>query len=292
MDRSTAEEAARTVLAQGCSAVHIGGGEPFLDPDNLAMVLGACARAGLGVEYVETNCSWFRDPDHAETLLKRLKDAGLATLLVSISPLHNEFIPFSRTRGVMAACRKAGVGVFPWVQSFLPDLETFDPASTHALEEYARLFGPDYVARIPSRYWIHQGGRALELLRPYAAAAPAKDIAARSDRPCTELLDTSHFHVDLYGNYVPGLCAGLAVAMRDLGRPLDSDSYPLLTLLLTGGVAALLDFARAEHSFAPRESGYISKCDLCTHIRSHLARKARLTSRDLQPQGFYAKQDS
>lgn len=29
-----------------------------------------------------------------------------------------------------------------------------------------------------------------------------------------------HFHIDVYGSYyIPGLCAGLAIAMEDLGAP-------------------------------------------------------------------------
>ncbi|MBW2707116.1 MAG: hypothetical protein JRD84_12515, partial [Deltaproteobacteria bacterium] len=34
-------------------------------------------------------------------------------------------------------------------------------------------------------------------------------------------------HIDLFGNYIPGLCSGLAIAIGDLGRPLSNETYPL-----------------------------------------------------------------
>ncbi|THB69683.1 MAG: radical SAM protein [Desulfovibrio sp.] len=288
MDRATAKQAARTIVEQGCSSLHIGGGEPLLDPDNLLMVIAACAGAGLFIDYVETNCSWYRDPGQAEALLARLQDAGLSTLLVSISPMHNEHIPLSRTKGVMEACRGTGMRIFPWVKEFLPDLEALRPDVKHGFKEYQSLFGTDYVARIPSRYWIHLGGRALELFRPYLPLHNAKDIA-QDTPPCREPLDTSHFHVDLDGNYIPGLCVGLAVETGDLGKPIDQDKYPVLAMLLEHGVGELLSVARRKHGFEPRSSGYLSKCDLCTHIRAFLVGTVGKTSRDLCPTGFYSQ---
>jgi hypothetical protein len=56
--------------------------------------------------------------------MPRLK--GLRTLLVAISPLHNEFIPFAKVTGVIAACRDVGIDVFPWVNDFVKDLIKFD----------------------------------------------------------------------------------------------------------------------------------------------------------------------
>ena len=162
----TAEANFRAVKSLGCSAVHIGGGEPLLRPEELSAVLAAAHRAGVSIDYVETNCSWFRNPESAEALLADLRLKGLHTLLVSISPFHNEHIPFARTRGVMDAARSAGVGVFPWVADFITDLGAFDSARSHSLSEYEERFGEGYLRDIPGRYWIHMGGRALETFRP------------------------------------------------------------------------------------------------------------------------------
>jgi MoaA/NifB/PqqE/SkfB family radical SAM enzyme len=60
-----AEENFRTVKSLGCSAVHIGGGEPFLRSQELGAVLDAARRAEVFIDYVETNSSWFTDAESA-----------------------------------------------------------------------------------------------------------------------------------------------------------------------------------------------------------------------------------
>jgi len=66
----------------------------MLRPDKLGAVLEIAAKVGISIEYVETNSSWFQDIDSAKDLLTQLSGKGLHTLLVSISPFHNEQIPF------------------------------------------------------------------------------------------------------------------------------------------------------------------------------------------------------
>ena len=109
-----AEKSFRAMKSLGCESVHIGGGEPMLQPNALGVVLEAASRTGMGIDYVETNSSWYRDPTSAAETLARLKALGLRTLLISISPFHNEHIPFAKVAGVMRACRHAGIRVFPW----------------------------------------------------------------------------------------------------------------------------------------------------------------------------------
>jgi hypothetical protein len=284
-----AEENFRTVKSLGCSAVHIGGGEPLLRPEELGAVLDAARRAGVSIDYVETNSSWFTDAESAEALLAHLRPKGLHTLLVSISPFHNEHIPFSRTQGVMGAAAKAGVRIFPWVAEFTPDLSGLDRSRTHALSEFEQRYGKDYLRGILGRYWIHMGGRALETFRPLLSTKTLEHILRENMTGCgRELTDTSHFHLDLFGNYIPGLCSGLAIARDDVGRPLAEDKYPLLNILNAKGTRGLLDFAAQEYSYKPRQAGFINKCDLCTEIRFFLVSKGYDRSEELAPGEFYS----
>ncbi|MFC1811281.1 radical SAM protein, partial [Thermodesulfobacteriota bacterium] len=131
IDSETGAETFRLVRRLGCTSVHIGGGEPLLRPDKLGKILQIAADSGVAVEYVETNASWFKDIESATATLSNLRRKGLRTLLVSISPFHNEFISFSRTKGVMAAAGRAGMGVFPWIDDFVTDLSRLDPDKTH-----------------------------------------------------------------------------------------------------------------------------------------------------------------
>ncbi len=273
------------VRSLGCRSVHVGGGEPFLNISGLEMVLQEAHKKGVGIEYVETNSSWFKDEESAVNLLKRLQQSGLRQLLVSISPFHNEFIPFFKVKGVMRACRKTGIQVFPWVMDFYNDLEQLDENNTHKLEEFEDLFGSAYLRNIPSRYWIHFGGRSLYTFKNYFAEKPLPEILNQSE-PCTELTDTSHFHIDLFGNYIPGLCSGLSIRAQDLGNMLDKDKYLFITTLYSKGIKGFLDIAVQEYDFQP-DAYYVSKCHLCFEIRSFLVKEKQLQSLELQPASFY-----
>ncbi len=285
IDAATARKNLEIIRSLGCQAVHVGGGEPFLNPQGLLRVLEAAQEAGVRIDYVETNSSWYQDRDPAVDLLRQLKDRGLETLLISISPFHNEHIPFQKVKGVIDACRRTGLVAFPWVAGFYKELEAFDPNTCHRLQEYEARLGPDYLGRIPGRYWIHLGGRAVQTFADVLPIYDTDVILNRERRGCRELQDVSHFHLDLFGNYIPGLCAGLAIQRDDLGHPLDPEKYPLLARLHESGINGLLALAR-EQGF--QASGpYLSKCHLCQEIRHYLVMDRGLNFMELAPRGFY-----
>ncbi len=275
----------RKIKELGCYSVHIGGGEPFLNQEGLLKTLESIASEGIGVDYVETNSSWFRDHDQAVELLKEMKKFKLHTLLVSISPFHNEYIPFGKTKGLIEACRYAGIKVFPWVQDFFQDLNAFDDSKTHSLSQYSQRFGNSYLKNIPSRYWIHYGGRALYAFKDNFRGRKASEIMKFSSG-CTELADSSHFHADPKGNYIPGLCSGLSIRMNDLGKPLDANFYPLLTVLFNDGVKGLYQYVVNNYNFSTTAK-YVSKCHLCLEIRKFLVIEKHISSQELQPLDFY-----
>ena len=272
----------------GCRSVHIGGGEPLLNPDGLVAVLHAAVCAGMAIDYVETNSAWYVDRARAVEILADLRAAGLRTLLISMSPFHNASIPFARVRGVIEACRETGIEVFPWVNAFVRDLDRLGDRETHGLDEFASAFGPDYLARIPDRYWIHLGGRALETFRDVYPQRPIAAILDGSPSSCARVLqDTTHFHIDLEGRYIPGLCTGLAFAMEDLGGPLPAGRYPLLERLADAGIKGLFDLARETYGFAPTRETFLNHCDLCTDIRRYLVQREGVVFPELAPRGFY-----
>jgi len=283
-----AEKNLRTVRSLGCRAVHIGGGEPLLRPDGLAEVLKVAAKMGVAVEYAETNASWFKDIESAVVLLTDLRTRGLGTLLVSISPFHNEHIPFYKVKGVIEAARQAGVGIFPWVTDFLSDLTQLDPHKTHDMQAFSNVFGRDYPLRVLERYWVHMGGRALETYRPLLGHKTLQQVLDEASATCHgELTNTSHFHMDLFGNYIPGLCSGLAIAVEDLGQPLAEESYPILTTLGRHGIRGLIKMAEDAIGYTPQKDHYINKCDLCTEVRTCLVHNGFIGSDELSPEEFY-----
>lgn len=280
-----AAEAFRRLRLLGCQSMHIGGGEPFLNTERLLVVLHAARTEGMGIDYIETNCSWFEAGRDADDLLKRLQRAGCHTLLVSIDPFHNGFVPFGKVKGVMAACRRTGMGIFPWRMEFFRDVDHFDDWATHGLEEYTAAFGDDYLASLAERYGLNLGGRALTALTSCFAGISLEETLRRGRDGCRVLENGNHFHVDLYGDFIPTACPGMAVSLDDLGRPLQEDKYPTLTCLFNGGPAALFERA-CEHGFTP-DDAYLSSCDLCDHLRAFLVRHVPEQHPDLRPRDFY-----
>jgi len=259
----------------------------MLNIDGLSDVLEVANQAGIHIDYVETNSSWFIDEDSAIGILKKLRNRGLNTLLISISPFHTERIPFYKVKGVLTACRKAGISIFPWIEEFYYEIDRLDDHKTHSLEEFTELFGEDYLKNIPLRYWIHFGGRALKTYAKYLPLKPLEEILISNDR-CIELTDTSHFHIDLFGNYIPGLCSGLAIHTEDLHDELNKETYPVINLLYEKGIKGFHDMAVSDYSFKHNDS-YLSKCHLCFDIRRYLVLQKGIKSSELEPVDFYSQ---
>lgn len=273
----------------GAAAMHIGGGEPMMQPKSLGRVLEAAGDAGMAIDYVETNSAWYRDEEQACSILLDLRQKGLRTLLVSISPFHMEYIPFAKVRGVTSACQQSGISIFPWMESFVPDIMMFDTKKNHCFDTLLDTFGKSYLSAIRSRYWIHMGGRAINTFRPLYSPVSLNRILDSAEPSCAaQLSDTSHFHMDLKDNYVPGLCAGLAIAVKDLDHPLDPETYPVITRLAQEGVRGLFEYAAATAGFADDGQTCIHKCDLCNKIRLYLFDR-QLHLNELAPAGYYRK---
>ena len=271
----------------GRPSVHIGGGEPFLHPEKLFTVLDVAREVGVTIDYIETNSSWVKDEAWTDDVLRGVRAQGVYCLLLSMDPFHNEYIPFIKVKKLMAACRRTGLDVFPWRAEFAEDLQRLDVHRTHTLDEFAEAFGDGYIRNLINRYGPTERGRSLDLVRPYRRHLPADTILDRNETPCRELDSTSHFHIDLYGNYLPGLCSGLAIHREDLGQPVADDTYPFLNALYTRGIRGLYELATQTAAFQVRPEGYMSKCDLCFHIRKYLVTESTIKSPDLQPADYY-----
>ena len=62
ISESVLSEIIHKIKAMHCHSVHVGGGEPFLNPDKLEVVMHGLYHSNIAVEYIETNSSWFRVP--------------------------------------------------------------------------------------------------------------------------------------------------------------------------------------------------------------------------------------
>jgi len=267
-------------------SIHLAGGEPGLRFDLLEDVIRTAVRMGIPLSYVETNASWCTDRDTTRGKMERLVGAGLPAILVSVSMFHNEFVPFERTK----ICVEAAEEIFgPNVIIYLPHmydlLSRMPDDTTHTLEEFCRYLGIDPESEeVPGLYYVIPGGRAPEALRNCYTPHPAPSFRNQACR--SELLSTSHFHIDPYGNLFTGLCAGIVAGTVDNLHPaISEDRFPVFATLSKHGPLGLMKIAAEQRRFVERPDGYVSKCDLCFQVRRHLHATGEFP--ELRPGPFY-----
>ena len=283
MNSSTAVKICENLRRLGCRSVHIGGGEPFLNPDGLVNLIKIIISSGLRVDYIETNAAWVTDDDdHIRKILSNVTHAGGECIMVSADPFHVAFIPFWKPERLIRLLRETGAQYFIWQERYLSLLRKLDPVKTYESDDLQRMFGYDVAGQCAREYGMGFNGRALNLLRKYGKRKPIAMLL----EPCPELRNASHFHVDFLGRYIPPGCTGMGILIEDVGKELDPKKYPVVSRLFEGGVSALLEYAR-KSGYVPDPGGYVSKCELCFAIRKHLIAQDRQAYPDLTPDSFY-----
>lgn len=276
--------------------VHLTGGEPFLHFPLL--IEGARIAAELGIRcYFETGASWSANRAEAVERFTALRDAGMWAALISCSPFHAERIPPIHTiSAVRAALEVFGPGrVIVYLPDFIEIVQMFDVYRPVPLEQYEEKFGAETARRILwEGYGIISGGRAGYRLGHLVQKHPAASFAGEN---CTyEILYAHHSHLDLYGNFIPAFCGGLAVGdwhrLPALSEDLASGRCPeLLGLLIKNGPYGLFELARERYGYRPLPDGYAGKCHLCADVRLHLLEKVEKAGEgefpELQPHDFY-----
>jgi hypothetical protein len=273
------------------AGIHISGGEPFLRPDLFLSAVEAMAKRNLPIEYVETNAFWCRDDTEAEGALTRLREAGLPAILVSVSPFHSEFIPLERAeRAIRVGKRVFGPeNVHVYTDFFLHQLQAADPRYPIPFEDYIESAGLELTAcQVADRYGLIPNGRAALELSPLFERKPASSFFGTTCM--AELTSPLHAHIDLYGNVITGLCAGISVGdgrnLDALFAGMDPDPRPVLEALTEEGVEGLLEYAVREFGYREDPDGYIAKCHLCLDIRRHLIRSKKEFI-ELAPKEYY-----
>ena len=272
----------KRVLASRVSlnhSIHFTGGEPFLNYDLLLKLTEMASQLGIPSTFVETNCFWCRDDNTTRERLLRLKEAGLEGILISANPFVVEQVPFQRTeRAVRIARQVFGDGVMVYQAFFYNQFKRLGVAQIMPFEEYLRRAGHGL-----QRAELLPNGRVPFKLSALFAKHPANRFFRESCR--RELLRDWHIHIDNYGNYIPGYCAGISLGDArdsDLFRGIDLDQLLVVKALLTN-MRELYDLA-VGLGYKERD-GYVSKCHLCADIRRQLVSHGHFP--ELAPQAFY-----
>jgi hypothetical protein len=109
-----ADEVCGLLREGGCSSVHIGGGEPFLDFDGLVMLIQTLGKYGINVDYLETNAFWADDRDMIRKHLSELKKVGADAFCISNDGFHAEFVDPKHPALLAEVCQQTGFGYFMW----------------------------------------------------------------------------------------------------------------------------------------------------------------------------------
>ncbi|MCL1878903.1 MAG: hypothetical protein FWF80_08590 [Defluviitaleaceae bacterium] len=283
IDEGTAANICKHLRRLGCRSLHIGGGEPFLSTDGLITLAKTIIKSGLHLDYIETNAAWITDDDDRNRqILTAVVNAGGEHIMVSADPFHVEFIPFWKPQKLVNLLRSMGIPHFIWQDRYFPLLEKLDPQKKYNPKELQDALGYDVIKKCAQEYGMKFNGRAFNLLRKFGSKKPVEDLLA----PCPELRDTSHFHADLFGRYVPPGCIGVGIRIEDVGAELDPSQYPALPKLFEGGTSALLEYAQ-NLGYETEPTGYFSKCELCFSIRKYLITHHEQMHPDLHPKSFY-----
>ncbi len=286
LSKDEASEIFRFIMENSPGAeIHIGGGEPFLNPQRLIETVEAAARAGINLSYVETNGFWGNNSNKFEPILKELHQLGLRSILISVSPFHAEFIKPRTTVNAIKLVRSVFgySGAFVWINEFLNLLSGYDPDKTIDL----KTLGDDIVKRAGDMYYLVPGGRCGYSKPPVADKRPARDFFITGCE--RELTSTGHFHIDAYGNYMPGgLCGGIRMCgYKETGGEINLNDKPLLKLLFNEGIRGLFDFA-LKSGYVENPEGYCGKCHLCVDIRNFFfSRGGKNEFIELAPDEFY-----
>jgi hypothetical protein len=305
MEHETAVAVARLLRQGGCRSVHIGGGEPFLDFDKLLDVLSALNDAGISVDYIETNAFWANDGCDIKQRLRALQMAGADTLCISVDPYHAEYVPPAKPLFLAECCRDAGFGYFLWQERFLSMMYPTNkggaivkrpaPGTLHApvsrseatdmrfnkTESRALMekhIAPDYIWQTAMAYGLSMGGRAINIEEEFSEKKPTASLL--DEAPCRRLLNAGHFHVDLYGRYIPPGCTGIAVPFNEVVEGVPDRKYPVLETLIENGITGLVDYAAGKGFTMNPE--YTSKCVLCFHLRHWLCVNAPAAELDAE----------
>ncbi len=280
----TPETAAAVLTAlkkRGVSSLHIGGGEPFVRFEALCALLSVMRDCGVLADYVETNACWCSGAPADREKLSRLRELGAPAVMFSLCPYHAAFVPLARVKNAVQAAQAVGIDYFVYQTQFSAEVAALgDETAVHPLSEYEARF-PGGTSALPARFGVRLCGRAA-LTHAQLCAVPAKELLTRA-KPCPVLSRTGHFHVDLYGCFVPSGCNGIAIPVADMDDV--GARHPATSLLMREGMRALVEAARSL-GFAP-EAAYPGACALCQHARAYLALRAPDDWPDLRPLDFY-----
>ncbi len=272
--------------------IHLSGGEPFLNFEATLRAVELCIESGVPLQYVETNGYWCETNDLTAYQFNLLRESGLPAILISVSPFHNEFIPFERTNRAINIAREiyGPYNVLIYTSYFYQQLQDYNPQTKIPFNRYLNTIGLEKAAHsFVEHYGLVPCGRAVSKLSHLFQKKPAETFF--NNNCLAEFTSPEHIHIDPYGNYIASFCAGISLGdahrLEKIFKGNPFQERPILEILATSGVEGLLKLAEDQFDFQVSSEGYIAKCHLCQDIRSHIVRVTDQFE-ELKPIEFYS----
>jgi MoaA/NifB/PqqE/SkfB family radical SAM enzyme len=251
------------------------GGEPFLLSEMLVRLVRYASERGLHTECV-TNSFWASTMGSAEKMLRRLADAGLEVINLSVDDFHQSQIPFERVLNSYRAARNLGLKIVLMCAA--------SRSSRIRIEGVKRMLGDDDIY-IVGRGEKRGEPRVIAMETGFIPAGRGADIPEeewlKGDGPlaggCRAVL--RDIAIAPGGRVLP--CCSAAGAIKELFignarvRRLmnileDAWRIPLFKLLSDRGPIGLL--GRLENE--PAE--YVNRCHLCYDLLKDVGKAEKL----------------
>ena len=171
--------------------ISLTGGEPMLHADLVEDLVAYASDQGIKTELV-TNCSWAATPKNAFYFLRKLSDAGLTVLNISVDNFHQAKIPFERVKISYEVAKSLGIRIVV--------MTALSKSSKLRLADVSRLLGEEIP---PPREAIPSEHAAIGIESGFTPVGRGATISR------------SEWHID--GSPLTGGCGAV---LRDLGvRP-------------------------------------------------------------------------
>lgn len=269
--------------------LHFTGGEPFMNFDLLCKAAEIASGLKIPSLFVETNCFWCTNDQTTREKLLILHDIGLRGIMISVNPFYLEYVPFERTeRAVRISSEIFRYNTAVYQVEYYRRFKALGIKGKVPFDEYLQLENRTDFAR-NTEFFI-MGRAPYSLKNELDHLYPKYPSSNLVNMPCSPpFLRSWHNHFDNYGNYIPGYCGGITLGdCRELDdlleHGIDLGKYPVLKYLISDNLQGLIQFA-VDYGYQENETGYYSKCHLCTDIRKYLIDKYDF--KELKPDGFY-----
>jgi organic radical activating enzyme len=246
------------------------GGEPMLYPSRTTAIFKKAQELCIPKIEMLTNGIWGKEKQKAERLAKKLKDAGLNTLGISVDAFHLQYIPLQYPRNAAKASLKAAIEKITWNVAVIESLDAknhYDRMTAHILKELASLGIEAHIHKVVP------AGRALQTIPQYFERAPL-DGPCEGETPMENTL-TNPQCLTIEPSGSVDVCWHLSIGnakQTPLDRIIDTYDWqksPLTkTLVKEGPMGLLRNHAACIEHFD--RTKYINKCHLCIEIRKAL----------------------